>query len=145
MFPIKKIIALAGMMLFFIVTCFAQQQADTWTANQLMEPSALAAIMNNPQASQPVILDVGPAGVIKGAKVMGPAHEKNGMNALKKELSQLPKNTFLVIYCGCCPFTHCPNIRPAFSLVNKMGFTNAHLLDLKDNLKEDWIDKGYPL
>jgi len=50
-----------------------------------------------------------------------------------------------VIYCGCCPFEHCPNVRPAFQLLNEMKFTNQKLLNLSTNLKTDWIDKGYPV
>jgi alkanesulfonate monooxygenase len=38
----------------------------------------------------------------------------------------------------------CPNIRPAFSLLNEMKFTHAHLLNLEHNIKTDWVAKGYP-
>jgi hypothetical protein len=51
----------------------------------------------------------------------------------------------VVIYCGCCPFAKCPNVRPAFSTLLGMGFKNPRLLNLSHNLKADWIDKGYPL
>ncbi len=72
---------------------------------------------------------------------------KDSINLLKwkNELQKLPRNTDIVIYCGCCPFEHCPNIRPAFKLLNDMGFTNQKLLNLSHNLKADWIDKGYPI
>jgi len=51
----------------------------------------------------------------------------------------------MVIYCGCCPFTKCPNIRPAFQQLKKMGFTNVKVLDLPVNLQTNWIAIGYPL
>ncbi|HEY6083109.1 MAG TPA: rhodanese-like domain-containing protein [Chitinophagaceae bacterium] len=124
---------------------FAQRQVDPWTPQQLIEPAALNAILHNSAAPQPVILDIGPAGVIKGAIGTGPAHEKEGMIKLLQELRTLPKDKFIVIYCGCCPFSKCPNIRPAFTELMKMGFTNTRLLNLSRNLKADWIDKGYPL
>ncbi|MCL6523886.1 MAG: rhodanese-like domain-containing protein [Thermoflavifilum sp.] len=119
---------------------------EPWTAAELLSPDTLAAWLRTPQQSQhPVILDVGPAGVIPGAQELGEAHTTEGMAHLKAALQKLPKNSLVVVYCGCCPFSKCPNVRPAFSLVKKMGFTHARLLDLKDNLKKDWIDKGYPI
>ena len=75
---------------------------------------------------------------------MGPAHEKENLEKLKRQLIPLPKDADIVIYCGCCPFEHCPNIRPAFSLLNEMKFSNARLLNLEHNIKTDWISKGYP-
>ncbi len=124
---------------------FAQRQVDPWTPRQLIEPAALNAILHNSTGQQPLIIDIGPAGVIKGAVVIGPAHEQEGMAKLLQELRALPKDKFIVIYCGCCPFSKCPNIRPAFTELMKMGFTNTRLLNLSRNLKADWIDKGYPL
>jgi hypothetical protein len=50
----------------------------------------------------------------------------------------------VIIYCGCCPFDKCPNIRPAFAALKEMGFKNARLLDLPKNIKADWLDKNYP-
>lgn len=75
---------------------------------------------------------------------MGQVHEKENLEKLKMQLSNLPTGTEIVIYCGCCPFEHCPNIRPAFILLNEMKFTNAHLLNLEHNIKTDWVAKGYP-
>ncbi len=43
-----------------------------------------------------------------------------------------------------CTIANCPNIRPAFSLLNEMKFTNHKLLDIPKNIKVDWIDKGFP-
>jgi hypothetical protein len=51
----------------------------------------------------------------------------------------------VVIYCGCCPFRNCPNIRPAFNLLKEKGYTKPRLLNLKQNLKVDWTDYGYPM
>ena len=63
----------------------------------------------------------------------------------KQELSKLSKSSQVVVYCGCCPFERCPNIRPAFNLMKGMGFINGKLLNIPTNLKQNWIDKGYPL
>jgi thiosulfate/3-mercaptopyruvate sulfurtransferase len=117
---------------------------EPWTASQLLAPADLAATISDPKAKKPVIICVGPGALIKGSLDMGPAKEKENLEKLKGVLSKLPKNADIVIYCGCCPFEHCPNIRPAFTLLNEMKFTNPHLLDLEHNIKTDWVAKGYP-
>jgi hypothetical protein len=75
---------------------------------------------------------------------IGPTKEKVNLEKLRKELDRLSKDLDIVIYCGCCPFEHCPNIRPAFTLLNEMKFTNSHLLNIEHNIRTDWVDKGYP-
>jgi thiosulfate/3-mercaptopyruvate sulfurtransferase len=117
---------------------------EPWTASQLLAPADLAAIINNPKAKKPIIICVGPGALIRGSLDMGPAKEKENLEKFKLWLGKLPKDADIVIYCGCCPFEHCPNIRPAFTLLNEMKFTNAHLLNLEHNIKTDWIAKGYP-
>ncbi|HCS20823.1 MAG TPA: hypothetical protein DIW47_09730 [Bacteroidetes bacterium] len=57
----------------------------------------------------------------------------------------MSRDAEIIIYCGCCPFSDCPNIRPAFEVLNELKFTNPKLLNLPKNLKADWIDKGYPM
>jgi hypothetical protein len=120
------------------------KRIEPWTAKQLMAPADLAFIINDPNKKQPVIICVGPGALIKGSMDMGPANEKENLEKLKKQLSTLSRNANIVIYCGCCPFEHCPNIRPAFILINEMKFSNARLLNIEHNLKTDWIAKGYP-
>lgn len=137
------LIALAG--IAFACNGFSfQTETDPWTAKQLMEPADLAKIINDPAAAKPIIIGIGFGGGIKGATDLGPAKENTTIEKLKAELNKLPKDANIVIYCGCCPFVHCPNIRPAFKLLNEMKFTNHKLLNLSQNLKTDWIDKGYP-
>lgn len=118
---------------------------EPWKKEQLMEAAELAAIINNPNAKKPIIYSVGPGADIKGSIEMGAAQEKENLDKLKIALSKLDKNTEIVLLCGCCPFEHCPNIRPSFELMNEMKFTNHKLLNLSHNLKVDWIDKGYPM
>jgi rhodanese-related sulfurtransferase len=118
---------------------------DNWTQKDLIEPSALAAILANSKAIQPKIFNIGVVDNIKGAINMGGVSEKENLQKLSSALSKLPKNTFIVVYCGCCPFDRCPNIRPAVNLLKTMGFTNGKLLNLPTNMKQNWIDKGYPI
>lgn len=91
------------------------------------------------------MFDIGPAGRILTAVEIGPAREEANLAALKAKLSGLPKSTEVVVYCGCCPFADCPNIRPAFQLLRAQGFTQAKLLNMPENLKVNWIDHGYPM
>lgn len=122
-----------------------QQDNDPWRQDQLIEPSALAVILNDASAKQPIIYSIGFGGGIKNSIVEGPVKDSANLLKWKNELQKLPRDANIVIYCGCCPFEHCPNIRPAFKLLNEMGFTNQKLLDLSHNLKADWLDKGYPV
>ncbi len=117
---------------------------EQWTESQLMAPHDLASIINDPKAQKPIVFSIGPRAIIKNSVDIGPANEEGNMQKLKQELSKLSKDANIVIYCGCCPFKDCPNIRPAFSLLNKMKFTQHKLLNLSKNIKVDWIDKGYP-
>jgi hypothetical protein len=47
------------------------------------------------------------------------------------------------VYCGCCPWDRCPNVKPAVELLKQMGFAKAKALYLGTGFKADWLDKGY--
>lgn len=145
---IKKLshLLLTGLLIVVIsISSFGQNtNTEPWTENQLMPPVELAKIINEKNVSKPIVFSIGPGAIIKGSIDIGPAQEKENLKKLKAKLSKLPKDTNIVIYCGCCPFVHCPNIRPAFQLLNEMKFTNHKLLSLQKNIKVDWNDKGYP-
>jgi len=108
-----------------------------------MEPAQLAGLMQD-NKPLPVIISVGPGALIPHSIDIGPVQEKENLDKLRKQLSKLPKDTSVVVYCGCCPFEHCPNVRPAIQALKDMHFTNYKLLDLSHNVRKDWIDKGYP-
>lgn len=127
------------------VMAFNKNQTEPWTPDQLMQPEKLAAIMNDSTAVKPLIISIGPVDLIKGAIKTSPAKEKENLKEFKKLLSREDRKREIVIYCGCCPFKDCPNIRPAFSLLTEMKFTNHKLLNLPRNLKIDWINQGYPM
>ena len=121
------------------------QQQDPWTAADLLAPADLArSIETGAKNEMPLILSVGPAALIKGSVDIGPASEKAPLQKLKQTLQNQPRDKEIVIYCGCCPFSHCPNVRPAFKLLKEMHFTKAKLLNLQHNIRTDWMDKGYP-
>ncbi len=131
--------------LFFVTGCKAQQKDNPWSADQLKAPAALAEALKLSEDQRPVVIDIGPAGVIKGAIEVGPAEDEKNLTQLKNVLKDIPKDKEVVIYCGCCPFSRCPNVRPAFKTLLELGFKKPRLLNLSQNLKADWIDKGYPL
>lgn len=122
-----------------------QEKQEPWSEEQLMEPAELAGTLKADDKDTPVIISLGAGNIIGNSKDTGPSGEKEGLQNLRNEVKDLPRDTDLVIYCGCCPFEHCPNVRPAFSLLNEMGFENHKLLNFRDNIKVDWIDKGYPV
>lgn len=119
------------------------QNPVNWTPEQLLQPAALAQTIKADK-DLPVIISVGPGAVIPNSIAAGMASSKEGFNKLDSLLNTLPKNQKLVIYCGCCPFEHCPNVRPAIARLKELQFTNFYLLDLPHNIKQDWIDQGYP-
>jgi len=130
--------------LFIAVAAFSVKQSEPWTPEQLMEPADLAAVINSATAAKPLIICVGPSGVIKGSVETGPANEAENLDKLKKLVAKEDRKREIVIYCGCCPFIKCPNVRPAFSLLTSMKFTNLKLLNLPHNIKVDWLEHGYP-
>lgn len=133
------------MLILFSITIQAQTTKEPWTDSQLMPTKELADQINTAGKSQPLIINIGPQAVIKGSVDVGPGKEKTNIKALEKMLAKQDKNKEVVIYCGCCPFEKCPNIRPAFNQLKELGFTHAKLLNIPQNIKVDWIDKGYPV
>jgi len=119
------------------------QAPVNWTADQLLQPSDLATTLKD-NKEIPVIFSIGPGAVIPHSRDMGMIKEEENMQKFKHELETLPKDTSVIVYCGCCPYEHCPNVRPAIQLLKDMKFTNYKLLDLPHNIKIDWINKGYP-
>lgn len=114
----------------------------------LLQPEQLAKALRSGSA-KPIVLYVGPPFIyqqahIRGAELMGPASEPGGLAKLRQRVSTLPKTAQIVLYCGCCPWAHCPNIRPAYRELVKMGFTKVKALYLASSFGSDWQDKGYP-
>jgi len=119
------------------------QNPVNWTNDQLLQPADLSATLKS-NKDLPVIFSIGPGAVIPSSKEIWMIKEADNMNKFKEAWSKLPKDTKIVVYCGCCPYEHCPNVRPAIQLLKELQFTNYKLLDLPHNIKVDWIQKGYP-
>lgn len=134
------------LILFFSVLFFCAAKAQNpvnWTKDQLLEPAELAKTLAAGK-DLPLLISVGPGASIPNSTAIGMTNDKDNVEKLKKQLSGVPKDAAVVVYCGCCPFEHCPNVRPAIAALKELGFSNYKLLNLPKNLKTDWIDKGYP-
>jgi len=124
--------------------CKAQEpKPENWTPEQLMQPADLAQALND-NKNIPLIYCVGPGVVIPHSIDIGMTDKPENIQKLKDSLKEVNRDANIVIYCGCCPFARCPNVRPAIALLKEMKFTNYHLLNLPHNIRTDWISKGYP-
>lgn len=124
--------------------------ADPWTKAQLISPEALNKVLVQAKPNKLIIIQVGfrplyVQGHIPRSVYYGPAARPEGLAELRKYVQDFPRNQEIVIYCGCCPWSDCPNIRPAFKALKEMGFTRVKVLDIPDRLSTDWVGKGYPL
>ncbi|MCL4477887.1 MAG: redoxin domain-containing protein [Deltaproteobacteria bacterium] len=117
---------------------------------QLIQPADLVKLLQLKKEEQPLILHVGFLSLynqshIPGADYVGAASSPEGLQKLRELLKDLSRNKFIVLYCGCCPWNNCPNIRPAYKELMAMGFTNVKMLYLPNGFVIDWVQKGYPV
>ena len=128
----------------------AHKPASSIPEAALVQPAALAANLKSASTPKPLMLHVGfhilfTQAHIPGSEYVGPASEEAGLQLLRNRVAKLPKDTAIVIYCGCCPWSDCPNIAAAYDALHALGFTNAKALFIADNFGTDWIDHGYPV
>jgi 3-mercaptopyruvate sulfurtransferase SseA len=125
--------------------------ADPWSTSQIVQPADFAKELAATSAAKKTIVVCTGFRVlyqgahVPGASFHGPANSVQGLDDLKKWAQGIPRSANVVVYCGCCPLWHCPNIRPAFAALRDMGFTHLRVLLLPTNLNTDWIEKGYPV
>jgi thiosulfate/3-mercaptopyruvate sulfurtransferase len=127
----------------------AGQAGAAFASGTLIQPAALAKELQRPKGQRPVVLHVGFAvlyqgGHIPGAIHAGPAMKPAGLAALRHAAERISRGREVVIYCGCCPMTKCPNIHPAYNALKKMGFRHLKVLDLPQDFAHDWVEKGLP-
>jgi hypothetical protein len=138
----NRYLLILGFVAFQSITACAQNPVN-WTEKQVIQPAELAATITTGK-DLPLIFSVGPAATIPGSVAIGMVNTAEGIDKFKTFLKTADRKKKIVIYCGCCPYDHCPNVRPAIDAMKQMKFTNFFLLDLPHNIKKDWIDKGYP-
>jgi rhodanese-related sulfurtransferase len=140
-------------LLFAVIASVSIMAADSQhvlTPADLMAPAQLNSQLAAVKSGKIVLIHVGfrtmyEMAHIPGSQYAGAAYKEEGMAGLKKLVAGLPHNKPIVIYCGCCPWDHCPNIRPAFEALKQMGFSNVKALDIPERLGDDWTAKGYPV
>jgi thiosulfate/3-mercaptopyruvate sulfurtransferase len=115
----------------------------------LIVPEDLLKLMQSPVDEKPLVLNVGPwllyrQAHIPEAEYIGSGSDKQGLEQLRTKVKPLPHGKLIVLYCGCCPWSHCPNVLPAFKELSTLGFTNVKVLYIADNFGTDWVYKGYP-
>jgi len=124
--------------------------ASSIPAENLLQPAKLAAILKSDSDPRPVVLQIGFRKLyneahIVGAEYAGPSNESAGLDVLRERVAKLPKETPIVIYCGCCPWGKCPNIGTAFSALRALGFRDVKALYIAHDFGTNWIDEGYPV
>src|ERR1700753_1768036 len=130
------------------VCCFAIYGQDANSAgnipsDRLLQPAELAGILQI-TGQRPLILQVGSHVLfaeahIPGAEYAGPAGQEGGLQALRDRVRNVSHDQFIVIYCGCCPWVKCPNIKRAYQELQSLGFTEVKVLYIANNFGTDWV------
>ena len=125
-------------------------QASLIPASRLINPDELVKILQSAKSEKPLMIQVGSHVLytqahIPGSEYIGPASSETGLQLLRKRVEPLPRSKFIVLYCGCCPWSRCPNVKPADDALRAMGFTNVKVLYIPGNFGMDWVEKGFPV
>jgi len=94
--------------------------ALAWAADMsLIQPQDLAAELRA-KGPAPAVFQVGPNVLyrskhIPGAVYAGPGSTAEGLGMLRAAVEKLPRDREIVLYCGCCPWDHCPNVSPPWT------------------------------
>jgi rhodanese-related sulfurtransferase len=117
---------------------------------QWLKPEVLLHLQQAKGVDKPLILQVGSHMLfaqahIPGSEYAGQGSQPAGIQQLQNRMNALSRKKLIVLYCGCCPLNHCPNLGPAYAKLGAMGFTNVKVLYLPYNFGADWADKGYPV
>lgn len=117
---------------------------ETLTAQEL------ARAITRPEGKRPLLLHVGfqvpyRAGHIPGSTYVGASSTPEGLAALRRATSGVRPDREIVLYCGCCPWKDCPNVRPAFAELRRLGFKKVRVLYLPKDFFTDWADKKLPV
>ncbi len=117
---------------------------------QLLQPAQVMQILRSSNGDRPLILQVGSRvfyaqAHIPGSEYVGAAGEDSGLQALRERVKGLERSRFVIIYCGCCPWNKCPNIRRAYQQLISLGFTDVKVLYLSNNFGTNWVAEGYPV
>jgi thiosulfate/3-mercaptopyruvate sulfurtransferase len=141
---------LSAALLAFAATAFsADKPAASIPLEHLVQPADFAKQLQDTSAPKPLMLHVGfktmfDQAHIPGSEYAGPGNTGAGLQVLRDRVANLPKNTAIMIYCGCCPWSRCPNMAAAYDALIELRFTNIKGMQINDNFGTDWVDKGFP-
>jgi rhodanese-related sulfurtransferase len=135
--------------LFALCSAVAVIAAEWPSKATLIQPEELVKVLHDSKGA-PLVLQVGSHTMyaqahIPDSEYVGPGSQEEGLKALRQRVKDVPRDKFIVIYCGCCPWAHCPNVDPAYRGLRALGFTNVKVLYIANNFGADWVDKGYPV
>ena len=151
LFTLAALVTISSSLVFVLSMPGASKpSAEPWDTSQAVETKDFAKELGEKSSAPLTIVYVGShtlfvGGHIPGTTFHGSASSEPSLAELKKWADALPRSTNLVIYCGCCPFLRCPNIRPAFTALKGMGFNKLRVLVMPTSFVKDWVEKGYPI
>jgi thiosulfate/3-mercaptopyruvate sulfurtransferase len=133
-----------------LVSVASAYQAIMISTARLINPDELVKVLQSSKAEKPLMIQVGSHVLfsqahIPGSEYIGPASSESGLQQLRRRVESLSRNKAIILYCGCCPWSHCPNVKPADDALRALGFTNVKILYIANNFGADWVDKGYPV
>src|SRR5215472_9759537 len=135
-------------LLLAAVVAFSQERSSPWPESAVLQPADFAKTLQSSGKKPAVICVAFPvlyrSRHITQAVFAGPGNRVAGIEALKKAVAGTPKDADIVLYCGCCPMDHCPNIRLAYQALKESGFTRVRVLNIPTNMAADWYSKDYP-
>ena len=145
----KVALGIITIVLLSISVLFAYQ-ATSVPSSQLIQPEELMKLLQSAKGVKPLLIQVGSRVLyeqahIPGSEYIGPSASEEGLRQLRKRVEGLPRSQSIVLYCGCCPWSHCPNVKPAADALRALGFTNIKVLYFANNCGTDWVEKGYPV
>jgi rhodanese-related sulfurtransferase len=124
--------------------------ADRTNLKTVTPEEVLRTLAMHSSSRRPLLFQVGSHMLyvqahIPGSEYLGPAASPEGVQNLRNRVANLARSRPIVLYCGCCPWSHCPNVNPAYDALLQLGFTNVKVLYMANNFGADWVDKGYPV
>jgi thiosulfate/3-mercaptopyruvate sulfurtransferase len=128
----------------------ARPSSEPWSAAEVIHPEQLALTLSRPVGLRPLVVCVGfptlyQSAHVPGSILHGPARDPMALKELEAAAQAWPRDHEIVLYCGCCPFAQCPNVRPAFAALKRMGFRRLSVLYLAQDFAHDWVARGLPV
>ena len=123
---------------------------EGWNDSDLISPKELADRLAAKNGRKPMVLCVGfnvlyRSKHVPGSLYTGPGNKPEGLDLLKSTVASQTKDREIILYCGCCPWVHCPNMKPSFDLLRQLGYKNVKAVMIETNFATDWIQHGYPV